>query len=502
MQLDGKRGRRSELDATFLVLVGIAWASGLVYLVVRANLPSPVRLVIVDGLHVYVGLASIVFVIALLATQAPLRAFQTGRALRQLRWLLGGLYLVLFGAGALLALPWSAPVRTFFVDLHLLAAVWSVVPTGWYLVHDRSATLRSSMTSRSVVALVLILAPAALVVVIAPRMIAPLTLTGAGAAWREQGLPQRFIDRMATSPNGQDLVAGGEGLYVRRPSDQRWQQVAFPSELVLSVALSPIAAYVGTTHGVYASEQVGGPYRKLPLPSFEVHGIAVDSQDPNVIWVSSRGGFWLSANGGHDWSPESAGIQDPTAAWAIAYFRGSLFASDSEAVYRWNGARWLSSSDQRYVVSLDPSADRARLFAGSMGQGIRSFDGRTWTKSDAGLSCVRGHNARRRRGQHGRRPQLVTAARWTAARLSLACAGSRSYPACRNEQWHLRLPARSVASSGRSLVARDCRREPGLGVSRQLAAPSAAGKTVLSRRRDDGGARKRARRPSAQTPSS
>ena len=393
MQLDGKRGRRSELDATFLVLVGIAWASGLVYLVVRANLPSPVRLVIVDGLHVYVGLASIVFVIALLATQAPLRAFQTGRALRQLRWLLGGLYLVLFGAGALLALPWSAPVRTFFVDLHLLAAVWSVVPTGWYLVHDRSATLRSSMTSRSVVALVLILAPAALIVVIAPRMIAPLTLTGAGAAWREQGLPQRFIDRMATSPNGQDLVAGGEGLYVRRPSDQRWQQVAFPSELVLSVALSPIAAYVGTTHGVYASEQVGGPYRKLPLPSFEVHGIAVDSQDPNVIWVSSRGGFWLSANGGHDWSPESAGIQDPTAAWAIAYFRGSLFASDSEAVYRWNGARWLSSSDQRYVVSLDPSADRARLFAGSMGQGIRSFDGRTWTKSDAGLASHGGSGA-------------------------------------------------------------------------------------------------------------
>ncbi len=313
MQLDGKRGRRSELDATFLVLVGIAWASGLVYLVVRANLPSPVRLVIVDGLHVYVGLASIVFVIALLATQAPLRAFQTGRALRQLRWLLGGLYLVLFGAGALLALPWSAPVRTFFVDLHLLAAVWSVVPTGWYLVHDRSATLRSGMTSRSVVALVLILAPAALVVVIAPRMIAPLTLTGAGAAWREQGLPQRFIDRMATSPNGQDLVAGGEGLYVRRPSDQRWQQVAFPSELVLSVALSPIAAYVGTTHGVYASEQVGGPYRKLPLPSFEVHGIAVDSQDPNVIWVSSRGGFWLSANGGHAparWARASGPLTD------------------------------------------------------------------------------------------------------------------------------------------------------------------------------------------------
>src|SRR5713226_3910127 len=105
VQLDGKR--RSDLDTTFLVLAGIAWTSGLLYLIVRANLPSPVRLVIVDGLHVYVGVASIVFVIGILATEARAGAFETGRVVRQMRWLLGGLYLVLYGAGALLTLPWS-----------------------------------------------------------------------------------------------------------------------------------------------------------------------------------------------------------------------------------------------------------------------------------------------------------------------------------------------------------------------------------------------------------
>ncbi len=356
VQLDGKSGRRSDLDTTFLVLAGIAWTSGLLYLVVRANLPSPVRLVIVDGLHVYVGVASIVFVIGILATEARAGAFETGRVVRQMRWLLGGLYLVLYGAGALLTLPWSGSVRAFLVDLHLLAAVWAVVPTGWYLMHGRAATWRHAFASRVSVALVVILVPAALVVVIAPRTIAPLTVSGAGAAWRVQGLPHRFIDRLAMSPNGQGLIAGGEGLYVRRLGDQRWQQVAFPPELVLSVALSPIVTYVGTTDGIYASEQVGGPYRRLPLPSFEVHGIAVDSQDPNA------------------------------GAWSLAFFQGSLFASDSEAVYRWDGARWLLSSNQRFVVSLDPSADRRRLFASSMGQGVRSFDGRTWTEADAGLA--------------------------------------------------------------------------------------------------------------------
>ncbi len=385
MQLDGKSGRRSDLDTAFLVLAGIAWITGLLYLVVRANLPSPVRLVIVDGLHVYVGVASIVFVIGILAAEAP-GAYETGRVLRQMRWLLGGLYLVLYGAGALLALPWSGPVRALLIDLHLLAAVWTVVPTGWYLMHGRSETLRHAFASRSRVALAMILVPAALVAVVAPRTIAPLTLTGAGAAWRGQGLPQRFIDRLAMSPDGQRLIAAGEGLYVSRPNDQRWLQVAFPPELVLSLALSPMAAYVGTTNGIYASEQVSGPYRRLPFPSFEVHGIAVESQDPSVIWASSRGGFWLSADGGRGWIPQSAGIRNPNGAWALAFFQGSLFASDSNAVYRWDGARWLPSSDQRFVVSLDPSADGRRLFASSMGQGVRSFDGQTWTESDAGLA--------------------------------------------------------------------------------------------------------------------
>src|SRR5712692_4994689 len=287
VQLDGKSGRRSDLDTTFLVLAGIAWTSGLLYLVVRANLPSPVRLAVVDGLHVYVGVASIVFVIGILATQPRVGAFKTGPVLQRVRWLLGSLYLLLGASGALVVFAWSGPVRAFLVDLHLLAAVWAVVPTGWYLLQSRSARFRGRSVSRILVGLVIILVPAVFGL-IAPRALAPLTQTGAGAAWQTVGLPQRFIDSMAMSPNGEALVAGGEGLYVSRRGDQRWQQVVFPPGLVLSVALSPIATYVGTSDGIYASDQVGGPYRPLPFPSVEIHGIAVDARDPRVIWASSR----------------------------------------------------------------------------------------------------------------------------------------------------------------------------------------------------------------------
>ena len=393
MQLNSKSGRWSDLDTTFLVLVGIAWATGLLYLVARANLPSPVRLAIVDGLHVYLGVASIVFFVGILATRAPGSAPGTARVLPQLRWLLGALYLVIYGAGALLILPSSPSARTILVDFHLLAAVWAVVPTGWYLICSRSARLRDRSVGRVLLGVIMVLVPAATVVIIAPRALTPLTQTGAGAAWHGQGLPQRFIDRMAITANGQELIAGGEGLYVSRLQDQRWQRVAFPPELVLSVALSPTTAYVGTTRGIYASDGVSGPYHQLPLPSFEVHGIAIDARDPNVIWAANRGGFWLSIDGGGHWTTESVGIRNPTGAWAIAFFGGSLVGSDSEAVYQWNGVRWLLSSDQRFVVALDLSADHRRLFASSMGEGIRSFDGHTWAESDAGLAGHGGSGA-------------------------------------------------------------------------------------------------------------
>jgi hypothetical protein len=154
--------------------------------------------------------------------------------------------------------------------------------------------------------------------------------------------------------------------------------------------MSPTTVYVGTSNGLYASQVADGPYRRLAFPSREVHGIAVDPTDAQVIWASSRGGFWKSTDGGQHWVPESTGIQHPEGAWAIAYFRSTLYASDAVGVYHWDGSAWQSSSDQGSVVSLDPSADGRELFASSMGQGLRVFDGRTWIRANEGLSAHAG----------------------------------------------------------------------------------------------------------------
>jgi len=387
------------LGVALVLLVSVAWGTGLLYLIVRIGLPSPVRLAVVDAIHVYVGLASIAFLAAKVSRVGfhERVAGVTGVVLWH-RWVSGSM-LVLYGAvyatGLLLLPRWPAGLRESLVNAHLLAAVWAAVPTSWHVWHYRSWARPYlpppwQLPLRCSVGLVIALLPAAAIVNMS-RALSPLTQIGAGTAWTAAG-PRIFFDRLGVEPNGRGLLAGGQALYLSDDAGQHWHRLEFPPDLVLGLALpsGPVAAYVGTLGGLYASPRLQGPYRRLALPSFEVHAVAVDPHDREVVWASSRGGFWRSPDGGEHWTAESIGLREPETAWALTYFAGTVWGSDASAVYRWNGSAWDRTSDQRFVVSLDLTADGQRLFASSMGQGIRVFDGHRWHRSDDGLATNHG----------------------------------------------------------------------------------------------------------------
>lgn len=404
-QLGQRRSPPSQLSLGALglglvLLVSLAWATGFLYVIARISLPAPVSLALVDGVHVYVGLASIAFFAAKLSRVGlhqdvdgvpELLAWQ-----RWISWSLAILYTAVYSTGLLLLIPWPSAVSKPLVNAHLLTAVWAALPSTWHVWHHRPralpylSRLGRQTQIRFWLAMGFVLLP--LVIVLAlPRALAPATKNWLGAAWEPAGAQGLFLDRLGTTADGQTLVAGGEGLYVTRVNVRNWQRVSFPTELILGLAVSPRAVYVGTTDGLYAGQAADGPYRRLPFPSREVHGIAVDPTNPEVIWASSRGdGFWKSADGGQHWVSESTGTSDPEDAWAIAYFRGVLYASDAVRVYHWDGSAWRPSSDQGLVVSLDPSDDGRKLFASSMGQGLRVFDGHTWVPANEGLSAHAG----------------------------------------------------------------------------------------------------------------
>jgi hypothetical protein len=383
------------VGALFIVFLALAWCSGLLYLVVRTRLPIAIDLAVVDTLHVYVGVASLAFLASLVATgQLPKIDAPGGPA-----WIGGSLlvlYLALYISGGMLLLPLAAWIREPLVTAHLLSAVWSAPPTTMYVWRSRSRFGQFFGGSLKRVplgfwlAVAVVLLPAAALALM-PRSLSPLAQTGTGGVWSPVGPRGIFLDRLAVSSKGERIVAGGEGLYLAEMGGS-WRRLDFPPELVLGLALSagPTEAYVGTTSGIYAAGRVDGPYRKLSFPGHEVHGIAIDPRAPRTIWLSSREGFWRSDDAGEHWTNASRGLEDPEGSWALGYFRGVLYGSAGLGVYRWTGPDWELSSKQKYVVSLDPSADGERLFAASMGAGIQVFDGRRWRPVDEGLAAHRG----------------------------------------------------------------------------------------------------------------
>jgi len=388
------------LGASLVLLVSLAWLTGVAYLLVRLNLPSPVQLAAVDAVHVYVGVASIAFFAAKVARVGLHQRVDGVPELvlwhRWVSWSLLVLYSGVYLTGVALLIPFPAPGRQSLANAHLLLSVWAAVPTTWHIWHHRRwalpfvPRLHRPVPSRFLIAVVVVVVPAA-AFLMTPRAVSLLAQVGAGSTWTSSAMPGVFLDRLELTADGQTLVAGGEGLYTRSVQGGTWHRITFPADLILGLATprGPVAIYVGTGTGLYAGAAVDGPYRRLSFPSREVHGIAVDPLDSHIIWASSRQGFWRSTDAGVHWTNESAGIEAPPTAWAITYFDGTVFASDVDAVYRWTGSSWEQSSGQRPVVSLDPTSD-GRLFASSMGQGVEVFTKGAWHRSDSGLAANHG----------------------------------------------------------------------------------------------------------------
>lgn len=384
------------LGAGLAVLMGVAWCTGAVYLVVRGGGSTPVELAVVDTVHIYVGIASVVFLGAKV-WRVGLRRRVRGVAGvtvfdRQLSIGLAVLYSAVYVTGVLPLLPFSTSLRDTLVEAHLIAAVWAAVPTTWHVWRHRTRLVavvrprRARAAVRRLLAGALLLAPAAALLGTA-RSASPLAQTGAGAGWHDDG-PTIFVDRLRQATD-RTLVAGGVGLYLRRPSATEWTRVGpFDSaNVVLGLTLprrGPVAVLVGAMNGLYAAPALRGPYRRLTLASGEIHAAAVDPRDSDHIWCSSKDGFWESHDGGRTWAQRSEGVLAPRTAWALAWFGGSVYASDVDAVYRWTGQRWAVSTRQGDVDRLDPQPS-GRLFSSSMGQGIRILDAAGWHDADGGL---------------------------------------------------------------------------------------------------------------------
>ena len=419
----------AALGIGLVVLIGITWGTGLLYLIARAGLPSPIRLALVDGVHIYVGMAAAVFF--------ALKVWRVGFSRRVagvpnltlwqrwVSWSLVVLYPSIFLTGFAAILPLGGSWKEALVQAHLMTSVWSLVPTTLHLLHHRhraigylAPTRARRIRPRLWAGIALAALPAVLWLPF-PRAVAPATEASAGGAWRPAGLQGIFLDRIASTPSGAHLVAAGDGIYVSDPAGRSWHPLELvgpapggshesttsastaagigaadhaahivPAGVITSLTLprGPVAIYAGSSAGLFTTADTSAPLAEDHLAGGEVRSIAVDPLNPYERWVATSSGIWFTWVFGHTWTNESAGLENPAGAYAVAFYRDVPYASDLKGVYRWEAGTgsWIRILNEVGVVAL--TSNRENLIATSTSDGVSLFDGASWRRASPSLS--------------------------------------------------------------------------------------------------------------------
>ncbi len=400
------------LGLSLVVMVSIAWGTGLVYLLARLGLNGPVRPALVDGVHVYVGLVGGVFVAAKVA-RVGLRHRVDGVAgvvawHRWLSWSLLVLYTAVGASGVLLLLPIQGRAYSALVNLHLLASVWALLPTSWHVWHYRRRALpylapwRRLLARRYWLAVFAALAPT-LALVAAPRAVSQLPQLQQGSGWTQAALRGHYVDFVRTTADGRALVAAGDALYTSRDGVS-WSRTVppqadtaagqpptaadsagggshhdFSATLIHTVAFGGGTVYVGTNAGLFGADDIGQPLRQLGFERNAVTSLAIDPSNPRAIWAASASGPLRSDDGGRTWARLAAGIRRPRDVAAIAYAGERVFASDRTAVYEWSASSssWRRWTQQEQVVAFAVARDGVYAFSPTDGLQVLR-DGRWW----------------------------------------------------------------------------------------------------------------------------
>jgi hypothetical protein len=414
------RGRLSlgALGLGLVLLVSVAWGTGLFYLLARLGYGSPVRLASLDGIHVYVGLVGGIFVVAKAARVGFGHRVEGVPAVvpwqRWLSWSMLVLYGAIFSTGVFLLLPIRGQLYADVVQLHLLTSVWALAPTTWHVWHYRSRALpylrrwpSRAAGRRFWLGLALIVLPLPVLLADAPA-VSQLPAVLGGASWTPvDAMRGAYLDAIARAPDGA-LVAAGDAVYISRdgvvwlrvdvpataapapaggqgaaanPHAGHQHGQAAPPNPLTALAVDSSQVFAGSGQGLFATT-FDGQIRQVGFPGGGVRGLALG---PAALWATSASGPFVSADGGQTWSLQAAGLSRPAGASAIAFLGHDLYVSDGTGVFRWEpgAARWSRTSSQASVALLSPSPSTDALYAASESTDVQVLSSGRWT--DLGL---------------------------------------------------------------------------------------------------------------------
>ncbi len=195
----------------------------------------------------------------------------------------------------------------------------------------------------------------------------------------------------------QDPAAGG-GVYWSRDGGQSWQAMGFTGKAVraLAQAAPDLDLFVaGTLDGVYRTRDAGKNWERISPEGHQeirnVDSVAMDPENPDIIYVGTFHLPWKTTDGGQHWSSIHEGMIDDSDVMSILVDRANphrLYASACSGIYRsenrgrlWKKIEGIPFTARRTHVIRQDSKHPTTLYAATT-EGL-------WKTTTAGASWVR-----------------------------------------------------------------------------------------------------------------
>jgi photosystem II stability/assembly factor-like uncharacterized protein len=195
-----------------------------------------------------------------------------------------------------------------------------------------------------------------------------------------------------------DQNGEGGGVFISRDSGRTWQVSALKGHAIRALVQSASDRNVlvaGALDGVFRSDDLGINWEQItPLGDSELRNfdsVAIDPQDPRIIYAGTFHLPWKTVDGGENWTPIHAGMIDDSDVLSLAVDASNsqrLFASACSGIYRsensgsgWKKIEGIPFSSRRTPVIRQDPVHPAVLFAGTT-EGL-------WKTTDGGARWKR-----------------------------------------------------------------------------------------------------------------
>ena len=230
--------------------------------------------------------------------------------------------------------------------------------------------------------------------------------TDGGASWNPTGAAPAIantVSLLAIDPrNSSTLYAGTYfGLWKSTDGGASWSNVnpdlsfGFLSGLVIDSQITS-TAYAGIFHrGIFKSADGGITWINTGLPLAD-GPVAIDPQDPNILYAASGGAIFKSTDAGASWNAGSElSIVAGTLIFALAVDpldQGTVYAATQEGVFNstdggtsWSAANSGLAASGADLLAIDPQNWGTLYAASSLGLFKTTDQGKNWSAGGAGV---------------------------------------------------------------------------------------------------------------------